>query len=169
MPYTLLVIAIEACPRSLDTTAMSAWEAITTLLVIKPPVICAHITPIARPVSNYEKAQIRRATIKMTTISASPLLTCSATSINSTPTAPVLIADGQILRGGSCGDRCHFARVGLWLQLDSRPARHARLGTARLITHALVWSLPAYCSWRRSAASTAERPDGAGNDEQGGE
>jgi hypothetical protein len=27
-PYTLLVIAIEACPRSLDTTAMSAWEAI---------------------------------------------------------------------------------------------------------------------------------------------
>ena len=32
-----------------------------------------------------------------------------------------------------------------------------------------VWSLPAYCSWRRSAASTAERPDGAGDDEQGGE
>jgi hypothetical protein len=32
-----------------------------------------------------------------------------------------------------------------------------------------VWSLSAYCSWRRSAASTAERPDGAGDDEQGRE
>ncbi len=52
--------------------------------------------------------------------------------------APVLITDGQILRGGTCGGRCHFARVGLWLQLDSRPARHARLATARLITDALV-------------------------------
>jgi len=67
---------------------MSASEPITTLLVIKPPVIARSITPIARPVSNYEKAQMRRATIKMNTISASPLLTCSATSINSTPTPP---------------------------------------------------------------------------------
>lgn len=32
-----------------------------------------------------------------------------------------------------------------------------------------IQSPPAYCSWRGSAASTAERPDGAGDDEQGGE
>ena len=48
-------------------------------------------------VPSYEKAQMRRAMIKMNATRASPLLSCSATSISSTPMAPVRLNDGQIV------------------------------------------------------------------------
>jgi hypothetical protein len=66
-----------------------------------------------RTVRSYEKAQMRRAMIKMVTISASLALSCSATSISSTPTAPVRITNDKQngIRRQRATSRCHSPRV----------------------------------------------------------
>ena len=71
-------------------------------------------TFVARgPLRSYEKAQMRRAMIKMVTISASLGLSCSATSISSTPTAPVRLTDDKTkwYRRQRATSRCHSPRV----------------------------------------------------------
>jgi hypothetical protein len=58
----------------------------------------AHPTPaLSRPAPSYEKAKMRTAMIKMVTTRTSPLLSCSAASISSTPTAPVRLSDAKIV------------------------------------------------------------------------
>jgi ribosomal protein L16/L10AE len=54
--------------------------------------------------------------IKMVTTSASLGLSCSATSISSTPRPPIRLTDGQIVSARKATDRSHSRRVALWLR-----------------------------------------------------